>query len=98
MAMRIVFLFLFLGLNWAAGTMAQQVETARPKSGEAVSQLLARFGRTKQRHYEVFRELNKGKFTSNGGLKLGVDYVLPPLDEGFREPLFGKKQEKYTAM
>ncbi len=97
MAMRIVFLFLFLGLNWAAGTMAQQVETARPKNGEAVSQLLARFGRTKQRHYEVFRELNKGKFTSDGGLKLGVDYVLPPLDEGFREPLFGKKQEKYTV-
>lgn len=88
---------LFLLIGFSVGMWAQQVETARPKNGEAVSQLLARFGRTRQQHVDAFLELNKGKFTRSGGLKMGVDYVLPPLEEGYKESLFGKKKAKYTV-
>lgn len=70
-------------------------ETARPKSGDGVSTLLQRFNRTKKQHHEQFLELNKGKFTKNNGLKLGVDYILPPMEAGDQEALFGKRLTKY---
>ena len=75
----------------------QAQETARPKSGEGISQILQRFNRSKKQHYDLFLKLNKGKFTKNNGLKAGVDYILPPLEAGNEEPLFGKALAKYTV-
>lgn len=89
----IVFLLLML---FCAALMYGQ-ETARPKKGEGTGMFLQRFNRTKKQHYDLFLKLNKGKFTKNNGLKAGVDYVLPPLEAGNEEPLFGRKYAKYKV-
>lgn len=75
----------------------QGQETARPKKGEGITLFLQRFNRTKRQHYDLFLKLNKGKFTKDNGLKMGVDYLLPPLEAGNEEPLFGKELAKYTV-
>lgn len=71
-------------------------ETAKPNKGEGVLQFLKRFNRTKSYHMDRFLELNKGKLDKNKGLKLGVTYTLPPLNNEGNEPLFGEKLAKYT--
>lgn len=81
----------------AIGEGLHAQETARPKRGEGIGRMLKRTGRTSKEHYARFLELNKGKFTKDNGLKMGVDYVLPPLETGNTEPLFGKKLARYEV-
>ena len=81
----------------AAGGSLHAQDTARPKRGEGISMMLRRFGLTSQEHYRQFLELNKGKFTKGNGLKMGVEYVLPPLEAENTEPLFGKKLARYKV-
>lgn len=71
-------------------------ETATPKQGEGILQLLKRCDRTKPEHYAQFMELNKSKLDKNNGLRLGVKYTLPPMNREGNEPLFGEKLAKYT--
>lgn len=70
-------------------------ETAVPRSGEGIAVFLKRLQRTESWHRAEFKRLNKGKFDKNGGLKLGVKYVLPPLRKEGIEPLFGKRYARY---
>lgn len=86
-----------MGLTLACFLPLHGQETARPKKGEGIGLFLQRFNRTKQQHYDLFLKLNKGKFTKDNGLKAGVDYVLPPLEAGYEEPLFGRKLAKYKV-
>mgnify|MGYP003228905470 CR=1 FL=1 len=71
-------------------------ETAKANKGEGVLQFLKRFNRTKSFHFDRFIELNRDKLDKNNGLKLGVTYSLPPLNNEGNEPLFGEKLAKYT--
>ena len=49
---------------------------ARP--GDGVQTLLLRHGRASRQQQQQFRQLNRGHFTSKGGLIIGRRYVLPP--------------------
>ena len=71
-------------------------ETAKANKGEGVLQFLKRFNRTKSFHFDRFVELNRDKLDKNNGLKLGVTYSLPPLNNEGNEPLFGEELAKYT--
>ena len=71
-------------------------ETAKANKGEGVLQFLKRFNRTKSFHFDRFIELNRDKLDKNNGLKLGVTYSLPPLNNEGNEPLFGEELAKYT--
>ena len=66
-------------------------ETAKANKGEGVLQFLKRFNRTKSFHFDRFIELNRDKLDKNNGLKLGVTYSLPPLNNEGNEPLFGEE-------
>lgn len=72
MRTRIVILFLLL---LPLALQAQQ--QAKPRKGEGVSAFLQRFGYTSRSAQQEFMEINKGKFTKNGGLILGRSYRLP---------------------
>ncbi len=65
------------------GSIYAQQQKVRAKNGEGVTLLLQRYNLPPQLYESKFRKLNKGKFTSDGGLILGVNYLLPT-----------KKQEK----
>ena len=71
---------------------------AKPKNGDGVSTFLQRYGYTSRAAQKEFMELNKGKFTRDGGLILGRSYRLPTGVKGGKkksgrgsttEPLFG---------
>ena len=79
-------------------TTAMSQERAKPRNGEGVSTFLQRFGYTSRAAQQEFKELNKGKFTRDGGLILGRSYRLPTGKKGKKtgrgqtsvtEPLFG---------
>ena len=89
----VIFSFLFL-IIFTFSSTAQ--ETAKANKGEGVLQFLKRFNRTKSFHFDRFIELNRDKLNKNNGLKLGVTYTLPPLQNEGNEPLFGEKLAKYT--
>lgn len=55
-----------------------QSKRVQAKRGEGVTHLLQRYNFPPQLYEAEFRKLNKGKFTLNGGLKIGVTYLLPP--------------------
>lgn len=84
-------LFLFITLPMFAQ------ERAIPRSGEGISTFLQRLGRSKKQHVAQFIELNEDKLTKDNGLKLGVKYILPPLEDDNSESLFGRKFAKYTV-
>ncbi|MCD8318290.1 MAG: N-acetylmuramoyl-L-alanine amidase [Paraprevotella sp.] len=76
----------------------QAQERARPQSGEGVSTFLQRLGYTSNASRKEFLQLNKGKFTADGGLILGYAYRLPSgknqkrresRNTSLNEPLFG---------
>ena len=77
---------------------SQAQKRAKPRNGEGVSTFLQRFGYTSRAARQEFMELNKGKFTRDGGLLLGRSYRLPTGKKGKKtgrgqtsvtEPLFG---------
>lgn len=87
-------------------------QSVRPRKGEGVTLLLQRHHLSPRLYEAEFRKLNKGKFTADGGLMMGVSYRLPsPTEspeekkrspkskqsaEGY-EPLFGKQYARYTV-
>ncbi len=75
-----------------------QISTAQPTSdfarqGEGAFRLLKRNGiHPSKVVIAEFREMNEGKFTSDGGLRKDVDYVLPV--RMIDQPLFGEEFRK----
>ena len=59
-----------------SGSYAQQ-QKVQAKRGEGVTLLLQRYNLSPKLYEAEFRKLNKGKFTADGGLKMGVTYLLP---------------------
>lgn len=74
----IISILFLLGITLctAFSTYAQP-KRVRAKRGEGATLLLQRYNLPPQLYEAEFRKLNKGKFTSNGGLKMGVSYLLP---------------------
>lgn len=99
---RKLFLSLFLAGLTALPAVAQ--EQAKPRNGEGVSTFLYRFGYTSRAAEKEFMQLNKGKFTKDGGLILGRSYRLPTTKNrknkerisngSITEPLFGADRQK----
>ncbi len=106
---RIKHIVLLLGIMIAmSSTACAQYRKVQAQRGEGVTQLLQRNNLPPKRYESEFRALNKGKFTSDGGLMLGVTYRLPNLGEAIsqssaasstkgRKPLFGKNYEHYSV-
>ena len=93
-------LFLLLLCFPAMAVQAQQKDV--PRRGEGITTFLQRHGRSPRKYYAAFIELNRDKLGRSRELRLGVSYVIPPLEsaaEGKRksrrsyvnEPLFGKR-------
>ncbi len=101
-------LFLFFALAGTLCLPSSAQERAKPRNGEGVSTFLYRFGYTSRAAEKEFRQINKGKFTKDGGLILGRSYRLPTSPKGtakgkgqrqsssgsVTEPLFGPSLQK----
>ena len=87
-----VIFFLQIGIYMAAQTAPEPLK-ARPNKGEGVGSFLRRHNLDNV-HLEEFKELNKGKFTPNGGLLSHHTYVLPGASEKWIVPLFGKESQE----
>lgn len=74
-----IYILLFFCLLFA-GTSLQAQDRATPKSGEGIDSFLLRNNRSPQKYYNAFVELNRAKLGKKKVLKLGVSYVLPPLN------------------
>ncbi|MDR2927883.1 MAG: N-acetylmuramoyl-L-alanine amidase [Cytophagaceae bacterium] len=69
--------------------------TAKPNNGEGVWAFLHRHYLTTE-HLGEFKELNKGKFTADGGLLSHHAYILPVINQKWIVPIFGKESEELT--
>lgn len=87
-------LFLFvLGGTLPVHAQSQKVKA---KTGEGVTLLLQRHGLSPKLYEKEFRQLNKGKFTADGGLILGTIYLLPDKKKS-PSPAPEKQQKKPDA-
>ena len=59
----------------------QAQKTAKPKDGDGITTFLQRYRLNTPVNIKEFKKINKGKFTSDGGLILGRTYLLPQLEE-----------------
>ena len=74
------FLMLLFGIVSSSPIMAAGEEylTANAKSGDGIYTLLSRYKLDPNSDYiKLFKELNEGLLTKNGGLKLNTDYRMP---------------------
>lgn len=69
-----------------SSSYAQQ-QKVQAKRGEGVTLLLQRYNLSPKLYEAEFRKLNKGKFTADGGLKMGVTYLLPSKIEQSQRPV-----------
>jgi N-acetylmuramoyl-L-alanine amidase len=67
--------------------------TAKPLDGEGVWAFFKRHNLSTE-YLDEFKELNKGKFSSDGGLLSHHSYTLPETSEKWIVPLFGKENEE----
>ena len=92
---------------WTVPLTAQDVERAKPNPGEGVYEFLLRNKRSID-YYSAFVELNKKRLGKNNSLKLGFNYIIPPLGSETKvvagsniigktitEPLFGPNQQTF---
>lgn len=84
----LTFLFLF-----PPGAMAQEAY-ATPKSGEGISTFLIRNNRPGRANYKKFIELNKKQLRGKEELRLGVKYLLPPVNKKEAAKRKSDKQKK----
>lgn len=70
-----IFLFLFSHIELYAQTMA------KPRNGDGISSLLARYGVNTKEGRDAFVRMNKNKLTKQGGLILGRTYRIPTAKE-----------------
>lgn len=100
---------LLIGICLVCNMFVFSQEMAMPKNGEGINRFLLNNGRSPQKYYDIFIELNKGRFGKNDMLLKEVSYVLPSLsvssankkstqkrDVKKKEPLFGGKYAEYT--
>lgn len=67
----------------------------RPREGDGISTLLARYGVNTKQGHRVFIRTNKKQLTANGGLILGHTYRIPtPKEAGLSSDPTSKKESK----
>ncbi|WP_029903506.1 N-acetylmuramoyl-L-alanine amidase [Prevotella sp. 10(H)] len=109
---RIYIILLFLFFVSSVNLFAQK-DKDTPRNGEGIHSFLKRNKRNADDHYDLFRQLNKGKFGKKNSLLKGVSYTLPSLSDKKKTidnsstntqsgktrtyKLFGKDYEKYTV-
>ncbi len=67
----------FLATNYSSSADFSEFLRVKPRSGDAVLDLLSRYELDYSKNIGTFQEMNAGKFTSNGGLLLHNKYQLP---------------------
>ena len=87
-----IIFFFQISVYIAAQTAIEPVK-AKPNQGEGVSAFLRRHN-LNNTHLEDFKELNKGKFASDGGLLSHHTYILPDVSKKWIVPLFGKDHQE----
>lgn len=83
---------LLFGTLFVSSASAQE-ERDSPRNGEGISTFLKRNQRPGRAYYKEFLRLNEKSLRGKKELRLGVKYILPPLQsgkKGIHEPLFGK--------
>lgn len=90
MKIRQILLILFLLLGSIQASIQAQ-EYAKPKSGDGISTFLQRYNCNTPKQRREFIRLNKNKFTKDGGLILGRNYLLPNGVSGGKQ---GKKSKE----
>lgn len=83
MKKKLYLLPLFCFISFFSALQAQ--EKAIPKAGDGISTFLQRNHRSPRKYHKAFVELNKQKLGKNESLKLGVSYLLPPLEKGLAD-------------
>ena len=77
---RIFCLLTILFCTLFAFNASAQEERDSPRRGEGISVFLERNKRPGRAYYKEFLELNKKRLKGKEELRLGVKYVLPPID------------------
>lgn len=84
-------------------TLAQNV--AKPRPGDGITTFLQRYHLNSSDKIKEFKQLNKGKFTKNGGLIIGRSYKLPygkrskkdnKYERGSKSDITTKNESKYN--
>lgn len=78
---RIFCLLAFFFCAFLVFDVSAQGEYAAPKSGEGISAFLERNKRPGKAYYNEFIRLNEKRLRGKEELRLGVKYVLPPVEE-----------------
>ncbi len=87
-------LFLSILLAALSSPAPAQEQRALPKAGEGITAFLERNGRPGKVCYREFLRLNRKKLRGKEELRLGVEYLLPPLHASAGKDEGGKKPEK----
>ena len=111
--MKFLYYFILTLLFCTHSSVLQAQKQAKPKEGDGVTTFLQRYNCNTPKLRKEFMQLNKNKFTKDGGLILGRTYTLPKgagttesNERGSKrkkkntkicEPLFGSRYENVTV-
>lgn len=111
--MKLWYYFILIFLFCGHASVLQAQEQAKPKEGDGVTTFLQRYNCNTPKLRKEFMQLNKNKFTKDGGLILGRTYTLPEgavttgnndrrskrkkRNTKICEPLFGSRYEDVTV-
>lgn len=76
---RVFCLFIILFGTLFSLSVSAQEERDTPKRGEGISSFLERNGRSGRTYYKEFLKLNEKRLKGKKELRLGMNYLLPPL-------------------
>ncbi|MDE5711795.1 N-acetylmuramoyl-L-alanine amidase [Bacteroides sp.] len=76
---RVSYLFIILFGTLFSLSVSAQEERDTPKRGEGISSFLERNGRLGRTYYKEFLKLNEKRLNGKKELRLGMNYLLPPL-------------------
>ncbi|MFV0366333.1 MAG: N-acetylmuramoyl-L-alanine amidase [Mangrovibacterium sp.] len=79
--MKNLILTLLVSFLLAWNLQAQEHPTFVAKNGDTVYSILRENNLSPGKYVSIFKELNKGKFTANNGLFIGVKYKIPLAEE-----------------
>jgi N-acetylmuramoyl-L-alanine amidase len=91
-----ILLFVLISVCIYQSNSAQPAETfllSKPQEGEGVWAFLRRHNLNPASETERFRQINEGRFDSNGDLYLHKEYLIPVLSNEWTDPLFGKENQ-----
>ncbi|NLZ73364.1 MAG: N-acetylmuramoyl-L-alanine amidase [Bacteroidales bacterium] len=108
--MRKIKVYVVLFLLFSSFSLSGQEIKDRPKEGEGIYAFLKRHNRLTREDYKAFIKLNKNKLGKNNELKKHHTYIIPSIGETnvdekessqntvWKEPLFGKKEERVELL